>query len=328
MNTANRKNVLNGILFGDSNGGGTGGSGDKVSTAPVIVYKTATIEAQGMYTATFTPSITSNAKILGLLGYSVLDSNSEKLQLSLVSAQLSADGKSVEATFFNAMLINLDATTFMATLLISEPGSGGGGIEKIKVQNAEIPIDTADNSVNIPAAITSTTSTQFVLHPLSANGEGLYTIGLNKNGDNGVRLNVYNPSTRENEWEMALINQTYADSLFPQIQTQGDWRYRVYSDGTFEAWYFASGQTITIGDTSGAVYRSVPMSLTLPSNLVSNKTVIPHSYSVNVGHRSYPVWGTIASVSGTTLTYYALSGSTRAATGNHTISAYVTGALE
>lgn len=33
-------------------------------------------------------------------------------------------------------------------------------------------------------------------------------------------------------------------------------------------------------------------------------------------------------VSGTTLTYYALSGSKREATGNHTILAYVTGALE
>ena len=31
-----------------------------------------------------------------------------------------------------------------------------------------------------------------------------------------------------------------------ELQTQGNWSYKVYGDGTFEAWYSATGQSLTI----------------------------------------------------------------------------------
>lgn len=115
------------------------------------------------------------------------------------------------------------------------------------------------------------------------------------------------------------------------IQTQGNWRYKVYADGTFEAWYKATGQSLTITAQSGNLYRSDAQTITLPTNMTSGKTCNILHVSVNASHNNYPAWGMLASIqtpTANTFKYYAMSGGSRTASPNYLVTAYVFGTLE
>lgn len=126
-------------------------------------------------------------------------------------------------------------------------------------------------------------------------------------------------------------NKKYVDARTPDVQTQGNWRYKVYADGTFEAWYKATGQSITITAQSGNLYRSDAQTITLPTAMTSGKTCNIQHVSVNAAHNNYPAWGMLASIqtpTANTFKYYAMSGGSRTASPNYTVTAYVFGTLE
>lgn len=114
------------------------------------------------------------------------------------------------------------------------------------------------------------------------------------------------------------------------IQMQDGWLYKVYADGTFEAWYKATGQSITITALSGSLYRSELQTLRLPSGMTVGKTCDIRHVSVNVAHNNYPAWGILASIQTpeeNTFKYYAASGGSRTVSLNYTVTAYVFGTL-
>lgn len=127
---------------------------------------------------------------------------------------------------------------------------------------------------------------------------------------------------------VAIKNWTkdYVDNHLA-LQSQGNWRYRVHPDGTFEAWYLATKQTVTITNTSGSVYRSELTSLTVPTGISDLGNVEIRSFNIGCGHNNYPVWTAVASLSGGTVRYYALSGGSRSQNSNYTITAYIMGAV-
>ena len=120
--------------------------------------------------------------------------------------------------------------------------------------------------------------------------------------------------------------KTYVDEHL-SLQTQGNWRYRVHPDGTFEAWYLATGQEVTITTASGSAYRSDRTSLTLPSGITDLGTATIRSFNVGCGHNNYPTWTAVASLSGATINYYVLSGGSRAKNTNYTVTAYIMGTI-
>ena len=112
---------------------------------------------------------------------------------------------------------------------------------------------------------------------------------------------------------------------FPEVQTQDEWKYKIYDDGTFEAWYNKPRVNFTINTQSGMLYRSNLSSLTLPTDLTNaHDCEILHA-SINVAHNNYPAWGMLASIYGATANYYALSGGSRGASPNYIVTAYVFG---
>lgn len=111
----------------------------------------------------------------------------------------------------------------------------------------------------------------------------------------------------------------------PVLTTSGYWKFRVYSDGMFEAFYSASGQAVTINVGSGNLYRSPLLTLTLPAELTNNGTVNISHAIVNVSHNNYPTWGMLASLSGASINYYGMSGGSRGNSPNHLITAHVVG---
>lgn len=113
----------------------------------------------------------------------------------------------------------------------------------------------------------------------------------------------------------------------PEIQTQGNWKYRIFEDGTFEAWYGATSQTYTITSQSGNTYRSELSTLALPTNLTNQGSTSIVSFNVGVGHSGFPVWTTIATKDATLVKYYVLSGANRGSNSNYTVSAYVFGTI-
>lgn len=121
--------------------------------------------------------------------------------------------------------------------------------------------------------------------------------------------------------------KSYIDNREPFIEIQGNWRYRVYNDGSFEAWYGATGQTYTITSQSGNTYRSEIQTFTLPTNLTNQGSMTIVSFNVAVGHNSFPVWTTVASKTDTQIKYYVLSGANRGTNANYTNSVYVFGTI-
>lgn len=108
----------------------------------------------------------------------------------------------------------------------------------------------------------------------------------------------------------------------PTTGAADNWQYRIYADGTFEAWYKATGQNLTINNASGNLYRSNLTTLTLPAAI--NAVSVQH-VSVNVAHNNYPCWGMLASLGASSFNYYAMSGGSRSASPNYLITAYAFG---
>ena len=107
----------------------------------------------------------------------------------------------------------------------------------------------------------------------------------------------------------------------------GDWRYKINPDNTFEAYYYKSGVSLTIQDNSGAFYRSALQTLNLPTGITSTYDATPLHASVNTSHNNYPCLGTLASMATNQVKYYALSGSSRGASPNYIVTAHVFGML-
>ena len=110
-----------------------------------------------------------------------------------------------------------------------------------------------------------------------------------------------------------------------ELKTQGNWQYIVHPTGYFEAWYSATGQSLTITAQSGNLYRSELQTLTLPTNLTSGKTVAIKHAQPNVAHNNYPVFGMLASIQTNAFKYYAMSGGSRSQSPNYIVTAYVYG---
>lgn len=115
--------------------------------------------------------------------------------------------------------------------------------------------------------------------------------------------------------------------MVPEIQQSGNWFYRVYDDGTFEAWYKQTSYSITINNQSGNLYRSALVSLALPSEIYTGNTVDIIHAEVNCAHNNYPSWGMVASYYATGVNFYAMSGGSRSMSPNYTLDAYVFGAI-
>ena len=118
---------------------------------------------------------------------------------------------------------------------------------------------------------------------------------------------------------LGRINYTinYNGKAFPTLETYldadgGVWRYRKYSDNTFDAWYNNSSYKVAIEGTSGNMYRSEIQTLSLPEVIGSTSI---HYADVICGHRSYPTVGCTATQDNNEVTWYAMSGSTRNRTG-------------
>lgn len=121
--------------------------------------------------------------------------------------------------------------------------------------------------------------------------------------------------------------KSYIDKKYPLIQSQGNYKYRVYDDGTFEAWYKQTGYTIVINNASGNLYRSPLTTLALPSDLYDNYTCNILHAEVNCSHNNYPAWGMLASIYDTGVNFYAMSGGSRNSSPNYTLTAYMFGIL-
>lgn len=119
----------------------------------------------------------------------------------------------------------------------------------------------------------------------------------------------------------------YIDKKYPPIKTQGNYKYRVYDDGTFEVWFKQTGYTIAINNASGTLYRSPLTSLALPSELYNNYNCNILFASVDCGHNNYPAWALLASIYDTGVNFYAMSGGSRNSSPNYTLSAYIFGTL-
>lgn len=109
---------------------------------------------------------------------------------------------------------------------------------------------------------------------------------------------------------------------FEEIQTDGNWKYRIYDDDTFEAWYYKTGQTFDIKYSSGNFYRSDPLTFALPAAL-SNASV--ENVQAQVFHANYPVFGSVSTMS--PIKIQALSGAQRSANANHTVVIYAFGTV-
>ena len=113
----------------------------------------------------------------------------------------------------------------------------------------------------------------------------------------------------------------------PALQTQGNWKYKVYDDGMFEAWYFQTGYNITINNQSGNLYRSPLTLLAYPTDMVGEKTVNLQYADVGCAHNNYPSFGMFASEVSNGINFYAMSGGSRGASPNYTLTAFVVGTL-
>ena len=108
----------------------------------------------------------------------------------------------------------------------------------------------------------------------------------------------------------------------------GNWVYKLYPDGYFEAWHSADHQTFVIDETSGVLYRSPITALALPDDLINGRTVTVRYCNINVYHHNYIVFATLAGHTTTGFEFYALSGASRAANNNYVVDAYIEGRVE
>ena len=122
--------------------------------------------------------------------------------------------------------------------------------------------------------------------------------------------------------------KAYVDGRAPDAQAEGNWLYRVHPDGTFEAWYRATGQTVNLSYASGSMYRSDAISLALPAGLRDGRVLAPVHAECNCAHSGFPTWGMLQSMTAAAVGFYAMSGASRGTNANYTITAYVFGTWE
>lgn len=108
----------------------------------------------------------------------------------------------------------------------------------------------------------------------------------------------------------------------------GNWVYKLYPDGYFEAWHSADHQTFVIDEASGSLYRSALTALSLPEDLIAGKTVTVRYCNINVYHHNYIVFATLAGHTATGFEFYALSGAARASNKNYVVDGYIEGRIE
>lgn len=87
--------------------------------------------------------------------------------------------------------------------------------------------------------------------------------------------------------------KAYIDAKVISTQTSGNWKYKIYADNTFEAWYSQTGTYFDIKYASGNFYRSDPVTYNLPSTLQSG-TVL--NVQAQIFHANFPVFGAVSSL--------------------------------
>lgn len=90
--------------------------------------------------------------------------------------------------------------------------------------------------------------------------------------------------------------------------TQGSWTYRVWSDGTAEAWYSTSG-SLTLGTQVGSLYANSSSASIAPPSEAGFSSI---DYAdVTVSSNSYHVWASVWNITAAAIYYRALSTSSR-----------------
>ena len=157
-------------------------------------------------------------------------------------------------------------------------------------------------------------------------GETAY--GRDGNMITGTVVTVPVDTAMSDSSENAVQNKVikaYVDSHEPEIVTSGNWSWREYPNGTFEAWYKVPAFTCAINNASGSLYRSALQTLTLPAGLTNGRTADIIDATVNCGHDSYPAWTCLGkTITNNSITWYALSGGSRGQT-NYLLMASVFG---
>lgn len=177
-------------------------------------------------------------------------------------------------------------------------------------------ITLGDNSEDAKIRIEKNVEDQYFI---SIDAKDRVIIGRNSRGVWVTNLEAPRVSTD-------AANKAYVDNRTPDLKTSGNWSYKVYADGSFDAWYTATGQSYAIIATSGNLYRSELQTLTLPTaltNLGTNITI--KDVTVNVSHNNFPTFGMLASISSPSFKYYAMSGGSRPNSPNYTVTAHVFG---
>lgn len=108
---------------------------------------------------------------------------------------------------------------------------------------------------------------------------------------------------------------------YPDLVTDGKWKYRLADDDTFEAWYYGTGEAFDIKYASGNFYRSDPKQYTLPSALQGGTVIY---FNGQIFHSGFPVIGSVSSVQD--LKIQALSGANRGSV-NLSVNLHVVGTL-
>lgn len=119
----------------------------------------------------------------------------------------------------------------------------------------------------------------------------------------------------------------YVDARTAAIQTDGEWKYKVYADGTFEAWNRQTEINYAITTPSGSLFRSIQLSFAAPQALSNVYDVNILDARVQVGHGSYPVFCSDPTYSETDVRFYVLSGEERSLSNGYTVSFYMFGTL-
>ncbi len=246
---------------------------------------------------------------------------------------LAASGWGVVRTGVATVTFNNSKWSSSATVDVSELGFSSGADYDVVAQPttggtatpwgnaiAFVNADKGASSFSVSSVTMeeSLSGTVNVKYTIFAKGYGAvaYTGELPTGGTTGQVLTKRSDADGDYGWQTngALV-------------TDGDWRYKINHDNTFEAYYSKSNVSLTIQDTSGNFYRSALQTLTLPTGITSAYDATPLHASVNTSHNNYPCFGTLASVATNQVKYYALSGSSRGASPNYIVTAHVFGTL-
>lgn len=103
--------------------------------------------------------------------------------------------------------------------------------------------------------------------------------------------------------------------------TTNNWRYKKYNDGTFEAWREYEG-SITLTTAAGSLYTSAS-TVSVPMPTAITITDVLHA-NVTVLYGGYPVWTAVRTATTSSLTFQALSTTSRAQA-TYPIQAYMYG---